>query len=160
MDSFSQFLDYLVKKIQTSVPTISDPLNVIIGESKSLVTMYDDQFPRAELLISKLKFDNFIDQRMMSQSFRFSVAGYIKRHGNHTDDVTPEDMYQAITFGRQVMHAIMDSHNDKIAGVPICDGFQQINGFPEVHFEYEMFDQITAFIVVAEAEIQLIDTYI
>lgn len=156
MDSFAEYLDYLVRKLRTNV---TDPRNIIVGETKSLMGLYDESFPRCEILVDKLKFDGFQDQRNLLQSYRFSIAGYIRRHGDHPEDVTLDDMVQLISFARKTFRSVMSAHDDKLAGVPVCTGFQKIDGYPEIHLEFEMFDQISAFLMMAEIEVYLPDNY-
>lgn len=157
MDAFAQFLDYLIKNLKDKCPTLTDPRNIIIGESQSLLDLGHDEFPRAEILITKLKCDGFIDQRSIEQSFRFSIGGFIRRDDFH---VSPDDMYAALHFGREMLKVVMESHEDRIRGNFPCEGFQQINGYPEVFYEYEMFDKITGVILNAEAQVTLPDIYI
>jgi hypothetical protein len=143
-----------------AISEITDPLNVIIGETMSILDLPDTAFPRCELLMDKLKFSGFIDQRMLEQNYRLCVSAYMKRpSSDHAEDVTEQDMYDAITFGRKIMKAFMSANDDKLAGRPVCEGFLQMNGYPTMDIEYEMFAPITGILISAEPEIQLIDTY-
>jgi len=159
MDAFAQFIDYLQKKLQV-LPTISDPRNVIVGETLSLLDLPIEAFPRAEILITKLKGNDFIDQRNLNQAFRFTIAGFIRRSGFSVQNISADDMFASMHFGREILKVILDTHNSVISGEKVCDGFLQISGYPEISFEYEMFDEITTCIVSAEAEIMLPDNYL
>lgn len=156
-EPLADFIENLLTKYKNEGTFATDPSNVVIGESRyGLANKPDSAFPRLELLISKLKYDGFIDQRIVNQSFRISVAGHIRRD---TDDTTSEDMYQAIQWGREMVRLLYTFHTDKIAGTSPCDGFIQIGGFPEVFFEYELFPKVTSVILMAEAEVQLTDIF-
>jgi hypothetical protein len=159
MDAFAQFINYLQTKLQ-EIPTISDPRNVIVGETISLLDLPEEAFPRIEILITKLKGQDFIDQRNLQQGFRFSLAGFLKRTGFNAQNVSSDDMFQSMRFGREILKVVLDTHTAVISGEPICDGFLQISGYPEISFEYEMFDEITTCIVSAEAEVMLPDNYL
>jgi len=156
-EPLAEFLETLMEKYINNGTFVNDPTNIVMGESiNGLVHLNNDMFPRLELLITKLKFDGFMDQRIINQSFRFSVAGHLKRNEVKT---TPENMWEAVRWGRELTQILFTIHDDVIAGKPPCDGFIQIGGFPEVFFEYEMFPKITSVILFAEAEIQLSDIY-
>lgn len=155
-EPFAQFLDYLMNKYTTLGTYVTNPDNIVIGESMSMVTRPDADFPRLEFLISKLKYDGYTDQRVINQTFRFSVGGHLRRA---QDDTTKEDMFDAIKWGRELVKLMYEIHNDVIAGNFPCDGFIQMSGFPEVFMEYELFPKITSVILVAEAEIQLYDDF-
>jgi hypothetical protein len=153
--SYAQFMNYLLTDIRSKFDLIPDDKNVVIGESLSLLDKPDSYFPRAELLITKQKYNGWRDQRVLDQSFRFSIGVHLRRA---QDETTEEDMYTALDLGSELMSLIYDMHRAKIQGVPICDGFIQIGGFPEVFYEYELFPKITTIILLAEAEVQLQDT--
>lgn len=155
--SFSQFMNFLVEDIRNGDNIFTDPSNVVIGESLSMLDKPDSYFPRAEMLITKRKYNGWLDQRMLNQSFRFSIGAHIRRKHDHTTD---EDMFDALDLGDQLMQTIYNMHNVAIQKGPetICDGFIQVSGFPEVFAEYELFPRITTVILVAEVEIQLVDT--
>jgi len=156
-EPLADFLDSLINKHIEYGTFARNPENIIIGETLTgLVQKSDDYFPRIEILITKLKGDGFIDQRNMNQSFRISQAGYIRRKENVT---IPQDMFDAIRWGREFLKILYMFHDDRVSGIFPCDGFIQISGYPEVFFEYEMFPKITSVVVEAEAEIQLADNY-
>lgn len=156
-EPLAQFLDTVLTKYRTLGTFATNPDNVVIGESKyGLVNLPDTSFPRLEGLITKLKYDGFTDQRIVNQSFRFSIAGHLRRD---QDDTVDADMFDAISWGRELTQLLFTIHDDVVAGNPPCDGFIQINGYPEVFFEYELFPKITSIILIAEAEVQLTDTY-
>jgi len=157
-ESFAQFLHYLLNDIRDNYSYIKDSKNVVIGESLSLLDKPDSDFPRAEILIQKQKYNGWVDQRVLDQSFRFSIGVHIRRV---KDETTEEDMFDALNAGQELMKTIYRMHEtviDKGAGA-ICDGFIQIAGFPEIYYEYEIFPRTTTIILIAEAEIQLWDTY-
>jgi hypothetical protein len=157
-ESFAQFLNYILNDIREKSSYIKDADNVIIGESLSMLDKPDSFFPRAELLISKQKYNGWLDQRMLNQSFRFSIGAHLRREHDNT---TEEDMFDALNWGQELMNTIYNMHETAIQDGPntICDGFIQISGYPEIFCEYELFPRITTVILVAEAEIQLLDTY-
>ena len=158
-EPFADFLNAVLKKHRvspgSSFATNSD--NIVIGESKyGLVDLPDECFPRIEGLITKLKYDGYTDQRIVDQAFRFSIAGHLRRAQDETTDV---DMWNAIKWGREIVRYLFLLHEDRIAGNLPCDGFIQIGGYPEVFFEYELFPRTTSVILIAEAEVQLVDTF-
>jgi len=155
--SFSQFMDFLINDIRANSTYIKDPDNVVIGESLSMLDKPDSYFPRAEALITKRKYNGWLDQRILNQSFRFSIGAHLRREHDHT---TEEDMYDALDWGDELMRSIYNMHEVAIQQGPdaICEGFIQVSGFPEVFAEYELFPRITTVILVAEVEIQLRDT--
>jgi hypothetical protein len=156
-EPLSDFLETLMHKYVENSTFVNDPTNIVMGESlNGLIHKNDDMFPRLELLITKLKFDGYIDQRNMNQGFRFSVAGHLRRDSN---DTIPQDMWDAVRWGRELVQILFTLNDDRIAGNPPCDGYIQMGGFPEVFFEYELFPKITSVILIAEAEIQLSDTF-
>lgn len=156
-EPFAQFLQTLVDKYSQYSTFINNPENIIIGEScNGLISLPDSSFPRLEILIIKLKYDGYTDQRIINQSFRFSIAGHIKRD---YEIVTPQDMFSLIDFGTELTSILFSVHNDVISGISPCDGFIKMGDFPEVFFEHETFPKTSSVILVAEAEIQLIDTY-
>ena len=155
-EPFAQFLDYLITKFTSGCTFVTDPTNIIIGETPDMIGLNDGKFPRLEILIAKLAYGGFLDQRTVQQSFRISIGGHIRRT---QDTTTSSDMYSLIQFGTELANLVYSAHTDKMNGVPICDGFIQIGGFPELFFEYELFPKISTVLLVAEAEIQLTDIY-
>lgn len=155
-EPLAQLLNYLITKFKASCTFITDPTNVIIGETPDLIGLPDTKYPRVEVLIRKLAYGGYADQRIVNQGYRIDVGGHIRRA---QDATTEEDMYTAIRFGTELVNLVYSAHTDKIAGTPVCDGFIQMSGFPEMFFEYELFPKITSVILVAEAEIQLRDIY-
>jgi len=157
-ESFSKFLNFILKDIRENSTIITNPENVIIGESLSLLDKPDSAYPRVELLISKQKYNGWLDQRILDQSFRFSIGAHLRREH---DDTTEEDMFNALNWGQELMNSLYKLHEVAIQQGPeaICDGFIQMSGYPEIFCEYELFPRTTSVIIVAEAEIQLLDTY-
>lgn len=156
LEPFAQLMEYIVDKIRTKSTFITNPENVVIGESLSLLDKPDKMFPRAELLIVKDKANGFIDQRQINHSLRISIGGHIKRDQDLT---TPQDMYDAVSFGNEIMNVIYTMHEDNIQGIEICDGFIQVGGFNEIFYEYELFPRTTTVIVIAEVQIETYDTF-
>ena len=155
-EPFAQFFDYLITKFKNEGTIITNPDNIVIGESLDFIHKDDSYFPRVEFLVSKLKFDGFMDGRNIEQSFRISLGAHLRRA---TDATTPEDMYDGIRLAREITKITYGIHLDKISGVTICDGFIQMGGFSEADIEYEIFPKITSVIYFAEAQIQLRDNY-
>ena len=155
---YAAFLETLMAKIRNNSEIDIPPKNVVIGESLGMLHFPDGYFPRAELLISKQKYNGFIDQRIVDRALRFSIGLHIKRADNVTTD---EDMYDALDLGDNLMKLIYSLHDDAIANgrESICPGFISMSGFPEIFTEYELFPKVTSVILVAEAEVQLDDTH-
>lgn len=152
----AQYFRYLMNKMLTHGTFITKRENLVIGESVDILGRVDEDFPRMEFLITKLKWDGYIDQRMENQSFRFQINAYLRRKN---DPVVEEDMFTAIRWGREMKRIIAMSHTDRIAGKLPCDGFIQMDGFPEIYPEYELFPKTTVVIFVGEVEVILADSY-
>jgi hypothetical protein len=152
----AQYIRYLMNKMLSRGTFVVKEDNLVIGESVDLIGLPNESFPRMEFLITKIKWDGYIDQRMENQSFRFQINAYIRREN---DAVVEEDMFMAIRWGREIKRIVSMSHIDRIKGNPPCDGFMQMDGFPEVFPEYELITKITTVIFVGEVEICLPDTY-
>lgn len=158
-EPLEQYLRYIIEKITEKSTWINDPQNIMIGESLSLLDKSDSYFPRAEILITKHKFNGWVDQRNLEQVLRYSIGIHLRRE---KDDVTNEDMFDAINCGRQMMSIIMNIHNDIISkgASSIANGLIQMNGFPEIFYEYELFPRITTIILTnIETMFQLPDTF-
>ena len=155
-EPFVQFFKYLMDKMFSKGTFVNNPDNMVIGESIDLIGKDDSYFPRMEYLIDKIKWDGYIDQRMQSLSFRFQINAIYRRE---EDLVKDEDMFTAVKWATEIKSIISSLHDDVVAGKTICDGFIQMDGFPEAFIKYELFPKTTTVIFVAEAEIQLIDTY-
>jgi len=155
-EPFADYLNYLITSLVNKTTFVNDPDNVIIGETADVLGKPDDFFPRLETLITKMKDDGYIDQRMMDQSFRFSIMGYIRREEENT---TSDDMFSLIKFARECKKIVYESNSDRANGDSPCDGFMQVGGFTEVFLEYEQIPKHSAFLLEAEVEIQLADTY-
>lgn len=155
-EPFAQFFDYLITKFNAESTFVTSSDNIIIGESLDLIHKPASYFPRIEFLVGKLKFDGYIDQRNLEQSFRITLGAHIKRA---SDATTPDDMYNAIKLAREITKIIYSINSDKVSGIDICDGFIQIEGYSEADIEYEIFPKITSVIYFAEAQIQLMDNY-
>jgi len=157
MDPFSDFLEYIINKLLTKGSFVRSSDNIIIGETMDMFTKSDDFFPRMEILIPKLKFDGYVDNaRVDRQSFRFSIGAHFRRI---SDNVVANDMFTALKWGREIKSIISSLHDDKISGSLPCEGFIQMDGFPEIFFEHELYPRITSIIFIGEAEIELIDTF-
>lgn len=153
----AQYMDYLIRKQFTEGSFVTTFSNMMVGESVDLVGRPDEEFPRMEYLITKIKWDGYIDiERMQNQAFRFQINSYIRRP---EEAYTQEDMFTAIRWAREIKRIVSMAHIDRIAGNLPCDGFIQMDGFPEVFINEELFPQITSILFAAEVEITLIDTY-
>lgn len=152
----AQYLKYLITKMWDKGTFVTKEENLVIGESVDLLGRPNEDFPRMEFLITKMKWDGYTDQRFENQSFRFQINAYIRRVN---EEVVAQDMYDAIRFGREMKRITSMAHTDRIAGNLPCDGFIQMSGFPEVHPEYELIPQLTTIIFVGEIEVILPDTY-
>lgn len=156
-EPLADFLETLMGKYIENGTFVNDPTNIIMGESfRGIAHLDDDKFPRLELLITKLKLDGYIDQRNMNQSFRFKVLGHLRRE---QDETIPQDMWDAVKWGRELLKILYTLNDDRIAGNSPCEGFIQIDGFAEVDIEYELFPKTTSVLLSAEADIQLSDIY-
>lgn len=155
-EPFAQFLDFIVERLKSECTFIKNPENIIIGETVGLDLLSDEDFPRIEILIKKDKGNGYIGQRLMNSALRIDIGCHARRE---QDDYTVEDMYENIRFGTEVKKIIYKLHNAKLSGTHVCDGFQQMSGFPEVFYEHEIAPKISTAIVVTEAEIQLDDIH-
>ncbi len=156
-EPLADFIEALMNKYQENTTFVNNPENIVIGESiTGFAEMHDDKFPRIELLIDKLKYNGFIDQRQQDQSFRFSVGAHLRREQEET---TREDMYTAIRWGRELIRDLFLLHEDRSTGNPPCEGFIQIEGYPEIDYEYELIPKISSVLLVGAAEITLLDTF-
>jgi len=157
-EPLAQFMESLRDKLISETTVITDNNNIIIGETGNGLLQLNDteDFPRIEMLIDGLSYDGFIDQRQQDQSFRYSMAGHLKRE---SDITTRNDMYAVVNWGREMIKSMYGLHDDRIAGNSPCDGFIQIGGFAKVKYEYELFPKTTTVIIMAEAEITLLDVY-
>ena len=155
-EPFADFLEHIITKFNTVGTFATNPENVVIGESLDLMRRPDTSFTRIEILVGKLKFDGFDDQRNLSQSFRVGIAGHIRRAVNAVQAV---DMFEAIRFAREITKILYSTHTDRLNGIKVCAGFLQMGGYSEADLEYEMFPRVTSVLYVAEAKIQLEDTY-
>jgi len=156
MEPCEQFLSRLMDKLWSQGTVVKLEDNIVIGETLDLMNKPDSGFPRMELLIEKLKFDGYIDQGIHAQSFRFSVGAHFRRKNM---DVVPEDMFTALRWGREIKAIVASFHNDRAQGILPCEGFVQLDGYPEITFEHELFPKITSVIFFGEANIELNDTY-
>jgi hypothetical protein len=139
---------------------ITDPKNVIVGESEDLYKHFDKDcepigFPRLEILITKDKGEGYYSQRNMNYTLRYSIAGYLVR--DHLD-VDIEDAVSLSAFGSEVRALNYSFLDDKQASNPPCSGFLQMGEFPEIFYEFELFpsekNAISAFIFHAEAHLE------
>jgi hypothetical protein len=158
LEPFSTFMEYLIKDLRAHDTTVTDPQNIVIGESMSLIDKPDSFFPRLEILITKQKYNGWIDQRNLEQAFRFSIAGHFRRD---QDDVTESDMYKILDWGQSLITLIYRMHDVSVSSGQdaITPGFIQVSGYPEIFAEYELFPRISTTILIAEIEIQLRDTF-
>jgi len=152
----AQYIRYLMNKLFTQGTFVTKKENLVIGESVDMVGKSNDAFPRIEILINKIKWDGYTDQRQEDQSFRFQLNAIIRRAN---DETTEEDMFFAIRWARELKRIVAMSHNDRATGNLPCAGFIQMDGFPEAVIVYELAPKITTIIFVGEVEVILPDTY-
>lgn len=155
-EPLADFLNYLITNFKSKKTIVTDNDNIVIGEIAGIESKKDTFFPRLEILVNKLKMDGYLDQRNMEQSFRFTVVGFIKRDD---DSVTDSDMFDLVKFARETIKIIHQANTDRRNGVTVCDGFQQIDGFTEVHLVYEEIPKMSTFVLEGDANIQLEDTF-
>jgi len=155
LDPISQFLTALKAKLESS-SHITDVANVIMGlESIDITELADTAFPRYEMLITKDKMDGYVSQRNADFSFRFEVAGYIKRE---EEDITFADLKAMTAFAMDTRKLMYSFNDDKQNGASPCDGFLFMGQFTEVFYEFELMGKIGTFLLQMEAHIQLSDT--
>ncbi len=157
-EPLEQFLDNLVMKLSSSNSQfIKNEDNVMIGENtRGLIELPDESFPRVEVLVLDSGDDGYLDQRIVNSSFNVMCVGHIRRDNANT---TRFDMFDAIRFGKEMRRIFYVFNQDRRDGIDVCDGFIQMSGFSKTEYEYELFDKITTVIFKADAEIQLADTY-
>ena len=147
----------MLKAVQTKLRTASlilDPANVILGEKDphSLEAFDDDQYPRLETLITKLRINDYPDQKTLDQDFRISTAGYLRR-AEH--EFTEQDMYDIMNFGTEVTSLLFSFNDDALAGFPPTDGFLFVGGFSDLFMEPEFITKTAAFIIEVEFKLNL-----
>jgi len=154
MSTIGDYLTSLQTKLQTCT-LITNPDLVLMGESKDIFGLQDDQFPRLEVLIDKDKQEGYASQRTMNYDFRYSIAGFIRRVD---DAVSFADMVTLTNFGVEVRNLNYSFLDDKQAGNPPCNGFLMMGQFTECFYEFELFPRTSAFIIVMGAFLELLDT--
>ena len=155
-EPFADFFNYLITNFKNKTTYVTNPDNIIIGETVDIAGKPDTYFPRLEVLVDKLKFDGYIDQEQIKQGFRFTVVGIFRRESN---DVVAQDMFNLMGFARETIKIVNQANTDRRTGETICDGFIQIDGYPEIFMDHEMFPKTSTFVLAAEADIELSDTY-
>lgn len=157
MSNFSDYFDTLTKKLYRS-SYITDSANIIFGEYPDIQALADSFFPRVEVLLTKCKCNGYVDQRNMSWSLRYGVAGYMRRTNASELMLTATEMGDIINFGKEICDLNYEFLDDKQEGEPPCDGFMMLGEFPEIFAEFELFPKISAFVFEMEAILYLADT--
>ena len=153
-------LDDLLGAIDTKLKTcsfISDTSNVVFGEEPILSGLSDEKLPRLETLIIKLKCNGYADQRNLQWALRLGTAVYF-RTDNESYTANLLEMQTAILYGKEIADKYFSFLDDRQAGNPPCNGFEQLGDYPEIFFEKELIPHTMAAIVEIEIELLLPDT--
>jgi hypothetical protein len=153
-------LDELLEAIDTKLKLcsfISNAANVVFGEEPAISSLPDEKLPRLETLIIKLKCDGYVDQRNLKWSLRLGTAVFFKTDNeNYTANLV--EMKTAVLYGKEIADMYFSFLDDRQAGNPPCNGFEQIGDYPEIFFEKELIPHTMAAIVHTEIELLLPDT--
>jgi hypothetical protein len=153
-------LDELLEAIDLKLKTcsfISNTDNVLFGEEPMLSGLSDEKLPRLETVIIKLKCDGYVDQRNLKWSLRLGTAVYFKTDNeNYTANLI--EMKTAILYGKEIADKYFSFLDERQAGNPPCNGFEQIGDYPELFFEKELIPHTMSAIVQVEIELLLPDT--
>ena len=152
-------LNNLITAIDTKLKTcsfISDTDNVVFGEEPDVAALPDAKLPRIETLIVKFKCNGYVDQRNLQWALRIGSAVFFRTTNNNMT-ATLSEMSTALTYGKEVADKYFSFLDDRQAGNPPCDGFEQIGDYPEIFFEKELIPKTMAAIVYTEIELLLSD---
>ena len=154
--AFEEYIAALMTKLSNStVATDSD--NITLGETVDLAGKKSDEFPRLEVLITKIKCNGYNAQRKMSWSLRYSIMGWI-----HTDSdseyPTLAEIKAITSFAKETLDLNYTFLDDKQLGNPACTGFGKLGDYPEIFIEKELIPRTIAFLCDVEAHIYISDT--
>src|SRR4030043_1748918 len=153
-------LDDLLGAIDTKLKTcsfINNISNVVFGEEPILAGLSDEKLPRLETLIIKLKCNGYADQRNLQWALRLGTAVYF-RTTNESYTANLSEMQTAVLYGKEIADKYFSFLDDRQAGNPPCNGFEQLGDYPEIFFEKELIPHTMAAIVEIEIELLLPDT--
>lgn len=133
-----------------------DEDHFLLGESFAFSQKQDTYFPRLEVLPDKLKFDgNPTTERMLDGSIRFITIGYILED---TEITVEENWFEVMDKSKEVFSLLGSFNTDKINGTPPCDGFIQMDVFPEIWwYEEKMTKRLFSFIIGSDANVSVTD---
>ena len=154
MSAFTDFLSALDTKFESS-SFVTDTDNIMFNESRDLMSLGDDAYPRLETLIVKAKAGAYASQRMLNWSLRYATAGYIKRD---SDDVVDSDVTNIVNFGVETFNLNMQMLDDKQSGSITLPNFTMFGEFSEIFFDFELIPKYSTFIYFGEAQFQISDT--
>ena len=156
-DPVQEFMEYIQETKLKTLPFITNPDNVIIGETGQIDDFlnYDvDDYPRIETLFDKQKGDGYVDQTSSDESSRFSYAGYF--YYPEEADALPNDqrMYNLVNYANRTLEALRSVNRDKIDGTaPRC--FIQVGAFYTIDYEYEFIDGVDSFLIALDYKLNL-----
>ncbi|MFA5395882.1 MAG: hypothetical protein WC346_07745 [Methanogenium sp.] len=153
-------LDELLEAVDLKLKTcsfIQDTTNVLFGEEPILSGLGDEKLPRLETVITKLKCDGYVDQRNLKWTLRLGTAVYF-RTDNENYTASLVEMKTAVIYGKEIADKYFSFLDERQAGNPPCNGFEQIGDYPEIFFEKELIPHTMAAIVHIEIELLLPDT--
>lgn len=153
-------LDELLEAIDIKLKSCSfvlDTENVVFGEEPAISSLSDEKLPRLETLIVKLKCNGYVDQRNLQWSLRLGTAVFFRTdNDNYTANLI--EMKTAILYGKEIADKYFSFLDDRQAGNPPCNGFEQLGDYPEIFFEKELIPHTMSAIVYTEIELLLPDT--
>lgn len=155
MSTERQIFEALVTKLANS-SYVTDTNNIIIGESLDHSQLNESFFPRLEVLAIKSKEDDYIDQRQISQEFRFSVCGWVRRD-RFNNLITKDDMYYLMDFLDDTRKLIKSFNTDRINGIFVCDGFEKVSGYGESFYDFEIIEKLDSFTLIQAIEFTVAD---
>lgn len=154
MSSLGTLLTSIDTKLKT-VSEITNPDNVIIGETIDIFSKNETFFPRLEILIDKDKFDGSVGQRGVDHSYRFTIGGFLRRDRH---DVNLTQMLNLVQFGENVVSKIVSFKDDRIHGNPPVPGFLTVSNFTEIWYEFELVEKISTFVTAFSIDVNTTDT--
>ena len=118
--------------------------NVIIGETFDWLRIKNNpaQFPRIELLVWKKWGDGPVNTTDRDERNILQLGCYLQRANK---DLTEQDYYDIMNFLDEIEGLVISrALASRIAGTPICEDFLNMDYFPELDIEGEIFKNVAS----------------